>query len=862
MKKQSRHLSSRLFLSAMIFFCISVLVLGMYYFVTVRRVYNNGIYRSQQNNLYNADEYITSIAMEISDAVDSITQQETTIQQFVQEKNFGRYLNSKKLSKIVSNITAEHSNIVGLSLLIPCDGEMKYISAGDYDSADLSQYMKQERWPKDYELHMMPREKSGNILAIKRPRMQKEILVAVEITPIFFGKAADGENIVITDGDGKIVYRQHIISEESIELLLADIVQNDATEGTDDSLTDTTISYSKSRFNGLYIFNIQRAENLDDNLKRIFSVLGLMIVLTLILMSAIAWFLARLITGRITELNSFVKHASFDESKLSLSGRHPLFVIPIQKQIIIYHIASCGIPFILAVVVMFGNMIDVVEDRTRRVFEKYVLQTQESFHLYQERYIKKAKVLALDADIIAFLQNPAGEYSPDTDEVINLYNSEGVQVYPPEKFLSDTRMVKSEGVFTDRDRIAFSAKVTVAAASDKDYNDSVIGYVELVQDKNSFRDTLAIERSSDLATIYILDEQHKICLSNHVQSEETFLPEKMFSEAGTYSLPVNGGKLFAVMDYREIASERYRMILEACLIILLMLAALAGYTAIYSKHFCRPIHVITGTIKKAADGEFDSISVHTGDEIEELARSFHEMLHQIQDLIAERCSLWEKQRELYYQNKEAQLNILQSQINPHFIYNTLESIKWLMLSDEPEKADDMITRLAELFRQSIRKGESEILLKEELDSLDAYNAIQLVRYEDSLEIIRDIRVDTTAYKITKMCLQPLIENAVTHGVEPKGEKGRIQILIEQIKDTLVVEVTDNGVGMSPARLDEVRNVLRSNTPPESETSGVGLANVNRRIQLMYGEEYGLSVNSETGVGTCITLRIPCGGDYV
>ena len=385
MEKRKKFLSAKLFASAMIFFCISVILLGAYYVHTVNRVYTDEIYMSQKNSLYNADEYVSSVAMEISDAVDSLSEYEQVFAGFVAAYDYNRYLYSLDLTKIINTVAAEHSNIVGIEALINCGGDIKVISAGDYNTEYIKKYMTVDAWPKDYELMVIPSEKIGNILAVKRPDMDTNILVMVEITPFFFGTAENGGNTVITDCNGEIAYRRHAIQNDRLVSLISDIVKSNSSSGINDHIAGTTVAYSKSEFDGLYIFNVQNAENLDDNLKRIFSMLVLIIIITFLVSLIIAWILSRVITRRITTLNSFIKNNDYkNSSDYEITGN--CFKKPgIKHQVIIYHCISCGVPLILAVAVMLANTIGAVGDGAKRVFEKNTYQVRESVNLYFDK---------------------------------------------------------------------------------------------------------------------------------------------------------------------------------------------------------------------------------------------------------------------------------------------------------------------------------------------------------------------------------------------------------------------------------------------------------------------------------------------
>ena len=207
-------------------------------------------------------------------------------------------------------------------------------------------------------------------------------------------------------------------------------------------------------------------------------------------------------------------------------------------------------------------------------------------------------------------------------------------------------------------------------------------------------------------------------------------------------------------------------------------------------------------------------------------------------------------------DKQAKLSALQSQINPHFLYNTLECIRSEALLYDCDSIARMAKALASFFRYSISKKENIVTLREEFNNIENYFLIQSYRFDDkfSFEILAAPE-DREAYSclIPKLSLQPIVENAILHGIEKKKEMGRIQIQAIGREGTLEIRVTDDGIGMQPDRLMKFRESIMSD-----EISGkhIGMRNVHRRIQLHFGEAYGLKIDSEWQKGTTVTILLP------
>lgn len=208
--------------------------------------------------------------------------------------------------------------------------------------------------------------------------------------------------------------------------------------------------------------------------------------------------------------------------------------------------------------------------------------------------------------------------------------------------------------------------------------------------------------------------------------------------------------------------------------------------------------------------------------------------------------------------KEAEISALQSQINPHFLYNTLETIRGQALYAGVQDIAKTTKALADIFRYSIGKSGTMIVLKEEIENIDSYIQIQQIRFDNRFTVVKDIDEDVLYIKIPKLIVQPIIENAFKHGLEKKIDGGNISIQAYRTVHELTIIVKDDGNGMTSETLLELNNAFYSNLEirmDESIKSNIGLSNINSRIKLIYGENYGVFVSSAIGIGTTVTLRL-------
>ena len=206
--------------------------------------------------------------------------------------------------------------------------------------------------------------------------------------------------------------------------------------------------------------------------------------------------------------------------------------------------------------------------------------------------------------------------------------------------------------------------------------------------------------------------------------------------------------------------------------------------------------------------------------------------------------------------REAELKLLQAQINPHFLYNTLDTIIWLAEADKGADVVNMVGALSNYFRTSLSKGNDRISLKEEELHVQSYLQIQQSRYKDILEYEIDIPVELGDCLVPKITLQPLVENALYHGIKNKRGKGKITITGYQDGKNIRLFVKDNGLGMSEERLKQVLKALNKQDDKGLEKNFYGLYNVNERIRLYYGKEYGLRMKSIYQAGTEVEVILP------
>ncbi|MBI3151772.1 MAG: sensor histidine kinase [Chloroflexi bacterium] len=262
----------------------------------------------------------------------------------------------------------------------------------------------------------------------------------------------------------------------------------------------------------------------------------------------------------------------------------------------------------------------------------------------------------------------------------------------------------------------------------------------------------------------------------------------------------------------------------------------------------KKLHDVTTTITK---NDLQALMTSDNvDEITELGMSFNIMIGKIKELLDSKIN---EQENL----KKAELRALQAQINPHFLYNTLDTIIWMAESKKTDQVVKIVSALSNFFRISLSKGMDWITIGEEVERIRSYLTIQRMRYRDILDFKIEVEEDVAENTILKLLLQPLVENALYHGIKNKRQKGTIHVRARRKgEDEVLLEVEDDGIGFTPEKLTQLRAELEEDSGDIKLESGFGLGNVNKRIRLYYGKPYGISVQSEYTTGTCVTLVIP------
>lgn len=352
--------------------------------------------------------------------------------------------------------------------------------------------------------------------------------------------------------------------------------------------------------------------------------------------------------------------------------------------------------------------------------------------------------------------------------------------------------------------------------------------------------------------LYVYDNSNQIVYSRNPQGEESvlsyedFLEEKQ-KENSSYvilekELTQNGWHVGYCMKESKIISPLQPVLLLAIFIWIACITISLGALLFFSTNISGRIRKLHGAMAEVERGNLEAVMVdEQQDEIGDLTRGFNNMVAELRRLI----------EEVYkgkIRQKKYEMTALRAQINPHFLYNSLSLINWKALEIGADDISKATLALSRYYRTSLNKGKNVMSIREEIDNVRAYLEIQEMFHDYSFKVEIDVAEEMLQLQTLNLILQPLAENAIVHGIDRKREGSGILTITGKLEDSCVLlKVADNGVGMSQEKAEQILS---------SKSSGYGLRNVDSRIKLQYGEEYGLSVSSTEGVGTEIMVRFP------
>lgn len=396
-------------------------------------------------------------------------------------------------------------------------------------------------------------------------------------------------------------------------------------------------------------------------------------------------------------------------------------------------------------------------------------------------------------------------------------------------------------------------------------NDIELIYINL---KTNLLDSINNENKDEIiGKTIILDESEKIIFSNNKdeiglnQKKIYNLDTKLIEKSGTVEtkinskkivihnniVPKNNWKIVNIIDYKELMQSTNHVNQIALVLIGLIIILFIVFSLYFLKSIIMPIQNLIEKMREIKNGNLDVVvDVQSDDEIGELSNTFNTMVKDIKHLIKENE---EKEK----MKNEAEMEALQAQINPHFISNTLSSIRFMAIISKMKNIREMTEAFINIVSASFNRNSKFTSIEKEIEMLKSYAYIMKVRHGNKYDVEFEVDTDIKEYSILKMLVQPILENAILHGVSPLEEKGIIKVKFSIKEEKLIVEVIDNGIGMSEEIL---KKLLLLDCRNDKGFTSIGIKNVDKRVKLNFGQGYGISVDSVVGKYTNVKLLLP------
>ena len=391
-----------------------------------------------------------------------------------------------------------------------------------------------------------------------------------------------------------------------------------------------------------------------------------------------------------------------------------------------------------------------------------------------------------------------------------------------------------------------------------------LGIIKIDLKQDLIQDILSKTNGSN--RIFILNKENQFIYPNKEDKligSSVISEMKMFKENNYLNIPIDGVNYLVVYNESSYSGVKTIMLTPSAVILTevnhlrkvviyvvligIFISLVLGF--ILSKPLVGSIHTLRKAMENVRKGNLNqSVSIQSNDEIGQLGKGFNHMVNEIDRLVSEvyKTGLREK---------EAEIKALQSQMNPHFLYNTLETINMLAITKGNLEVSDMVSSLGRLLRYTVDNSSKIVTLKEELAFIHSYIAIQRVRMGEDLQYVEDIEPSLHDVLIPKLVLQPFVENAILHGLF--GQGGHIAMKAFSKNQTLDIVIHDNGRGVSAQKLAELmRSLETGQTLPSKNHNGIAMPNVHERIQLLYGKQYGIEIESREQDGFSVTLKMP------
>lgn len=579
-------------------------------------------------------------------------------------------------------------------------------------------------------------------------------------------------------------------------------------------------------------------------------------------------------------------------------GKRPLFRMTFRKKLIAIFLPLLLIPLMIVSLILYEKSKGIIQNNVSMYTQEYLNQLSNNIEYKINEVIKISAQLTVNTQLnnglVKYHDSSADQKTKITEDINNIFSNtlsvygdvNGIYVFDNHnnEFYAKKRYIGSSDVQSEQwyqkaisnngKYILFikeGSKKTIGVARSviNIYTKQSIGVILVDLPYTLLDKSIKSNRylNDKKGVIYILDTEDEFIYASEEDRAISlnFRDELKHNQDGYIVQPMDGGNKFIVYhssetlnwsfvyicDMKELMKDMSSIqttIFSICCVLIVISVVLA---VTLSTYLLKPLNEMIVAMKKVEKGDYSvRIKPKTKDEIKYLMLSFNNMTDHIEKLIQSEYSAKLSQ-------KEAQLDMLQQQINPHFLYNTFESLRGLAISEGNKEIANMVKALSNFMRYNLYRGKSITTVEEELNHIKNYIIIQNYRYDDKVELIIDMNEEIRKLSVPKFTLQPLVENAILHGIIAKKEKGIIYLSGIRYENYVALLVRDNGVGMTAELVNEMNWNLQNHLEVKrNDQMNIGTFNVNERLKLNYGNRYGLVYSSIEGVETTVEVRIP------
>lgn len=857
-------LFGKFFVSSVALLVILSVIVSATMNVVINNLLSDEIIKYHTNCLKKLDSNLTYITEKIEHLASNMVFP-AEISEFDNLSSYHKQVVSKEVTEQLNNAMI-YSNILGIRLIV--DG--KSFVTGQYYGNDA--LLNENVWPGNFEFYSDKDYDASYITFLKRVHIgDNDGLMIILISPMIFAESFEGVGLFALDSNSEVLWVENM-DIKSAEVFSGHVKKAGMVEEFKDVKLENGKRYilmksGTGQANFVMCLDNNVLGKAADEIRTYGIALAVGVILLCVILSFI---MSRIITTRINllknKMQNFELHTRIEEN----AGMG----IGLRKKIIMYYVIACFLPIVLMTMFYYSLSVTKMEEEVFRAFEQSVGYVGDNMLMTTDGYVIDSRYIANDEYVQELLLGSAKADEEKINAVIDmaagetgceniiLYNSDGKVIYSLKNGGSNELEKGTNNIlWLEPHYDEYNQKVSgfVIPINGNDFRRSkymhCIGYLKFIFKESVLKDIISLTESEG-ANVFLLNMEDKVIVSENVSDIGKDMDDIIDGERIVCEYTVNNSwKIRGVMQ-PELLFKNKRMILLYCF---LVFAVVLFLLIIFSNQICSiivtPVKVLNSHIRDNMVNRAKSrINLKTGDEIEELCKSFNIMNDEIDRLINDVYEAELAKKKLDVEHKEASLNALQAQINPHFLYNTFETANWLIIEGKTEAARRMINLLSDMFRLGINRGNNTLILSREIHHARSYIDIQQMRYADKLSVFWEYDDSILNCVVTKTIIQPILENAIYHGIEPKEDGGEIEVSIDRIGDELEIRVLDSGVGIEKEKCDMINNDLKNNE--NKCLKNIGLKNVNDRIKLMYGEGYGVRVESVYGKYTEVILTLP------